>query len=458
MKRPPQLRGLRDRFDARIAAARGVRAGAVVNDAAHDAEQTCTDANASDLTGPAASYVESSSPFDRELEQYRLAEILLTERVRELEVKMAQCRDGGDLLADYRRHDSQCRQLKAQLAGLVVSRNRYVVDRDRLAAWGSTDDWVVAGSIVTVKYLSGDRDTFVLTERPVDTEYATVSYSSPMGRAVRRRKVGDRVSLPAGAPLVIDDVRPGFRMASATTAADPSTEQQTIADRADEYMPTGTEPGDWLLRQRCSDKRYRDNLYRRRTDPNVESINKYVDFLRTRQRGAFIPYVAPTYGGVSARLLTLFQDPGPKTDPAHENGSGMLCLENADFSAARAKFFLTQAGIDASEIISWNAYPWVKPHPQTEATDREAAHALHGFLGLIPQLDVVILNGALAKRIWGLTMRLHPEATAGVVVFSTFHPSPRLVNPAEKSADYINKVNKDIIEKYAAAGRCLRAT
>lgn len=141
-----------------------------------------------------------------------MAEQVLTARIRELDTKMDECRDGGELLVDYQRYASDREQLRKQLSGLAVSLNEYLADRDRLIAWGRpTDDWAVAGSVVTVRYLGGDLDTFVLTDRPFDSEYDVVSYASPMGRAVRSKKIGARVSLPAGAPLVIHDVRPGFR-------------------------------------------------------------------------------------------------------------------------------------------------------------------------------------------------------------------------------------------------------
>jgi len=156
---------------------------------------------------------EATNPesFDRELDQYRMAAEELAEQERELHAKLDECRDGGDLLVDYQRYDSQLRRVQGRQRNLAVAYGQYIADRDRLAAWGSTEDWVVAGSIVTVRYLDGHRDTFVLTERHTDSEYETVSYSSPMGQAVRKRRVGDKVSLSSGAPLVIDSVIPGFR-------------------------------------------------------------------------------------------------------------------------------------------------------------------------------------------------------------------------------------------------------
>ncbi|WP_241665767.1 GreA/GreB family elongation factor [Prescottella subtropica] len=396
------------------------------------------------------------SPFDRELDQYRLAAEELAVQEQGLRAKLDECRDGGDLLVDYRQYDSQLRRIQAWQRNLAVSRGRYIADRDRLAAWGSTEDWVVAGSIVTVRYLDGSRDTFVLTERHADTEYETVSYSSPMGQAVRKRRVGDKVSLPAGAPLVIDSIIPGFRMtvsrADGLQEADPPA---PLAPRR--TVPTAATSGEALAGQLCRDKAYRDDLFGRRYAPSVRLINEYVDELRSR-RHVSIPYVAPTYGGIDARLLTLMQDPGPKTDLANADGSGMICLENVDLSAARQKFFLDEAGIRISEIVSWNAYPWPKPHPQTGRSDREAAEALRGFLMLIPGLEVVILNGAVAKRVWRVLEEIDPACVAGISSYPTFHTSERAVNPTQRSVEYIANVHGDLSSKYAAAAHRLRST
>ncbi|MFC0315601.1 hypothetical protein ACFQNE_11055 [Gordonia phosphorivorans] len=398
-----------------------------------------------------------SDDFDRELDQYRLVAEQLTARLQELDGKMDECRDGGDLLVDYQRYANEHDQVRKKLVALAAARRKYIEDRDRLIAWGPTGDRVVAGSIVTVKYLSGELATFVLTQRPFDSEYEVVPYGSPIDIAIRRRRKGDRVSLPAGALLVIEDVRPGFRGARSGGEVRAETPDPALTARAAMRPSTGAEPAGWLTQQKCGDKTYREDLYRRRFEPNVRQINDYVERLRAQRSGAFIPYLSAEYGGVNARLLTLYQDPGPQTDPSNPLGSGMLSLENADLSAARAKYFLDRAGIDVSEIVSWNAYPWTKPHPQTPDTDREAALALVGFLGLVPDLAVVVLNGKVAQRIWKVAKQIDPGVGNRVTAYSTFHPSPRVIDPAEKSPEYIEMVNQDIEKKYIAARRRLRA-
>jgi len=56
----------------------------------------------------------------------------------------------------------------------------------------------------------------------------------------------------------------------------------------------------------------RNEQWQRRFDTHIEPINLLVDELRISERG-WLPYVAPMYGGVNARLLSVLRDPGPKT-------------------------------------------------------------------------------------------------------------------------------------------------
>lgn len=398
---------------------------------------------------------ETNDPFDREIEQYYSAAQDLDDQAKNLLAKMDECRDGGDLLADFQRYEQQLRRVRKWQRELTAGREKYIVDRDNLASWGPTDDWVVAGSIVTVRYLDGHRDTFVLTERHTDTEYETVSYDSPLGQAVRRRRVGDKVSLPAGAPVVVESIKPGFRKSPPPGEPKPSRNAPPGPVRRARQIPTAANAADALAHQRCTDETYRRDLYRRRYEAHVRKINKHVDELRSTHR-AEIPYVAPSYGGVDARLLTLMQDPGPKTNLANVDGSGMICVENADLTAARQKFFLNEAGINVLDIVSWNAYPWPKPHPQTPESDRQAALALRDFLSFTPHIEVVILNGTVARRIWRLLENVSaPRAFEDITPISTFHTSERAINPNQKSPDYIDSVHRDLSSKYATAARLL---
>lgn len=90
--------------------------------------------------------------------------------------------------------------------------------------------------------------------------------------------------------------------------------------------------------------------------PHVAPINALVDELRDPDGRGWVPYVAPVYGGIYARVLCIQRDPGPMTRSQH-GGSGFLCPENDDATAERYATMLDEAGIAVSDILGWNAYP-----------------------------------------------------------------------------------------------------
>lgn len=92
---------------------------------------------------------------------------------------------------DIRRLSAEVSYLSERLTTLRSRRDEYCRQRDELLRWGPTDDWVVAGSVVTVSFGNdGQTDTFVLTERESDSEYDTLPYDSVLGEALRRKRPG----------------------------------------------------------------------------------------------------------------------------------------------------------------------------------------------------------------------------------------------------------------------------
>jgi hypothetical protein len=80
------------------------------------------------------------------------------------------------------------------------------------------------------------------------------------------------------------------------------------------------------------DATFRADQHARLRDPHIAPFTDLVDELRTVPGRGWMPYIAPMYGGTGARVLSVFQDPGPRT--RDDDGSGMLCCENDDDSAA----------------------------------------------------------------------------------------------------------------------------
>ena len=62
--------------------------------------------------------------------------------------------------------------------------------------------------------------------------------------------------------------------------------------------------------------------------PHIAPINALIDELVDPSGRGWVPYVAPVYGGVDARVLNIHRDPGRKTHTQY-GGSGFLCPEEA---------------------------------------------------------------------------------------------------------------------------------
>jgi uracil-DNA glycosylase len=156
--------------------------------------------------------------------------------------------------------------------------------------------------------------------------------------------------------------------------------------------------------------------------PHIAPVNALVDRLRAEPGKAGVPYVAPVYGGVNARVLFVARDPGPKTQADH-GGSGFLSLDNDDPSAERFAKLLETAGVPVAETLRWNAYPWyINRRPEGQELD-DGAEALRQLLGLLPRLRVVVLLGRSAQDGWRRLARQHPDLAAGLEVVPTYHTS-----------------------------------
>ncbi|ETT24128.1 Uracil-DNA glycosylase superfamily [Rhodococcus rhodochrous ATCC 21198] len=220
-----------------------------------------------------------------------------------------------------------------------------------------------------------------------------------------------------------------------------------------------------------ADQPYVADLLRRRGDAHVGDLNEFVDKLRLQYPDRFVPYVAPTFGGVNARLLALFQEPGPKTVPAN-GGSGMLCIDNDDRTAARHKAFLAEYMIDICDVVSWNAYPWLSPDTGKNRSVEEelaATRALSRFLTMLPNLKVVMLHGHVARNAWRRLEEYTPVDTKygpailpgrvhtnRVRAIDSWHLSPRVVNPRFRTPEEIARFTHEIHESFAEAVAVLR--
>jgi hypothetical protein len=154
----------------------------------------------------------------------------------------------------------------------------------------------------------------------------------------------------------------------------------------------------------------------------ASAVNEFVDGLRAQRLGAFIPYVDPDCGCTGARILMLFQDPGPKAAPPA--GSGMLSISNDDASAQTICQLLAEVGIPWDDVMPWNAVPWYTGGANTSADKLEGLRTLGPLTALLPRLKVVVTFGGTATKSWERASEAVP-ALARYEHISTLHPSVR---------------------------------
>jgi Uracil DNA glycosylase superfamily len=186
--------------------------------------------------------------------------------------------------------------------------------------------------------------------------------------------------------------------------------------------------------------------------PHIAPVNALVDELIDPSGRGWVPYVAPVYGGVDARVLCIQRDPGPKTHSQH-GGSGFLCLENDDATAERFASLLDGAGIPVAETLAWNAYPWYINRSPRAAELEAGVEPLRRLLGLLGRLRVVMLHGGSARDGWRRLAGRHPDLVVRLEVIPTYHTSSQaFIGPPEVRAARVAALK----EAFARAARILQ--
>ena len=178
-----------------------------------------------------------------------------------------------------------------------------------------------------------------------------------------------------------------------------------------------------VMPRRMREASFRAEQWSGRYASHIELINRLVDDLGLDEAGGGVPYVAPIYGGMAARVLSLLRDPGPKADGGQ--GSGFLCIENDDASAELMGRLWEEAGISPSDVVPWNVYPWYINANPTAAQLEQGLAPLLRLMDLLPRLRVVILHGGSARQGWRKLVKRHPSLVRdrGLRVIPTHHTS-----------------------------------
>lgn len=166
------------------------------------------------------------------------------------------------------------------------------------------------------------------------------------------------------------------------------------------------------------------------TSGRAKALADYARTLRGIGRGE-VPDFDPLDGGTSAKVLFLFEKPGPMTSVNRSGervGSGFISRDNDDPTAEATFRFMEEAGLDRRVTTVWNMVPWWNGTRAIGTDELKAGMgALDGLLTLLTDLRVVVLVGRKAGR-----ARSHLERR-GLPVIESAHPSPlvRASRPAD---------------------------
>src|SRR5258708_34154928 len=206
--------------------------------------------------------------------------------------------------------------------------------------------------------------------------------------------------------------------------------------------------------RRMADHRFRSQQWQQRRAAHIARINRLVDRLRRTPGRRAVPYVAPMYGGVNARLLSLLRDPGPKTQS--KGGSGFLSMENDDMTAETISRLFAAVGIDPKDIVPWNIYPWYINRAPNARELKAGIVPLKRIIDLMSKLRVVMLHGGSARSGWKQLTRQYPTLVAdrGLHVIATYHTSRQAFWHREASVREARR--KHLTESFSEAAQHLR--
>jgi hypothetical protein len=154
--------------------------------------------------------------------------------------------------------------------------------------------------------------------------------------------------------------------------------------------------------------------------PHMIELASYAK--RLRRPGVKVPDFDPLDGGVEARVLFLFEKPGPMTAEAGNglrSGSGFISRDNDDPTAEATFNFMRQADIPRELTILWNVIPWWNGSRPVERLElQDGARRVVELIHLLRNPRAVVLVGNKAAE-----ARSYLPIT-GLTVFTSSHPSP----------------------------------
>ena len=155
--------------------------------------------------------------------------------------------------------------------------------------------------------------------------------------------------------------------------------------------------------------------------PHVAPLNDFARVLQAERPDAMVPHFDPLDGGTAARVLFLFDKPGPKTDAGSPRGSGFMSRDNDGRTAEWTFRLMRYAGIPRQLTVLWNIVPWWdRRRISTPEELEDGAARCRELVNILPLLDSVVLVGASAATAEPLF------ENEGWRIFQSYHPSPRV--------------------------------
>ncbi len=158
--------------------------------------------------------------------------------------------------------------------------------------------------------------------------------------------------------------------------------------------------------------------------PHVKPLTDYVASLRTTAGEQYcVPNFDPCDGGTQAHVLFLLEAPGPQAV-----SSGFVSSNDPDPTARNLWHLIHNAGIPRSETLIWNIVPWYvgtgqRIRPVNAADISQALPHLKTLLGLLPNLQLIVLVGRKA-----LSAEPQIRRMTALPIQHTYHMSGQVFN------------------------------
>ena len=153
--------------------------------------------------------------------------------------------------------------------------------------------------------------------------------------------------------------------------------------------------------------------------PHVKPLSDFAERLRRLRPDVTVPHFDPLDGGTAARVLFLFEKPGPKSDADNPRGSGFFSRDNDGRTAEWTFRLMRMAGVPRWLVLLWNVVPWWDRRRAVPPEElREGANHVRELVEHLPLLDTVVFVGEKAARSLPLLRDLE------VRFLASYHPSP----------------------------------